>query len=448
MTDLAINAKFPDKMECLFQRKRYKVFWGGRGAGRSWGIARWLLLMGVQRPIRVLCARELQKSIQESVHKLLKDQIEELGLSKFYDVQQSKIYGPNGTEFFFEGVKNNVTTVKSMEGIDYCWVEEANKVSKASWAVLIPTIRKPNSEIILSFNPELETDYTYDAFVKNADAEHSFVVHMTYRDNPWFPEVLKIEMKLCRDRDEDEFNNVWEGRCIQHVTGAVYAKEMRATLLDGRICRVPWERSVAIDCFWDLGRADHTSIWFAQRVGMQRRVVEAVQDTGYDISYYIKLLQRKEYTYGTMFLPHDAKAKVLGTKLSVEEQLRAHWKTQVMPKLGIADGINATRLMFPGLHFDEKKCEDGLQALRRYKYRVKDGVYSNEPLHDENSDFADALRTMALAMRPRRERADMKQALANAAEATRDFLNGQNGARKKDWAAGSGGQSGGQGWMG
>lgn len=408
--------------------------------------------MGVQRPLRVLCARELQKSITESVHKLLCDQIVNLGLEKEYSIQQSKIFGPAGTEFFFEGVKNNVTTVKSMEGIDICWVEEANKVTKASWSVLIPTIRKRGSEIWLTFNPELETDYTYERFVKEADLEHSFVVHMTFRDNPWFysdaPELV-IEMKRDKLKDPELYNNIWEGRCVQNVEGAVYAKEMNSALIEGRITAVPWERSVAIDCFWDLGRADHTSIWFAQRVGMQRRVVEAVQDTGYDISHYIKLLQRSDYALGTMFLPHDAKAKVLGTKLSVEEQLRKHWKTQVMPKMSIADGINATRLMFPGLWFDERRCTDGLQALRHYKYKILDGKYSRDPLHDENSDFADALRTMALAMRPRRERQNMTEALASAAEATRDFVTGQEMKRQNDWTSGGRGKPpGGQGWLG
>lgn len=430
---LLINAQFSSKMQCIFTPRRTKVFWGGRGASRSWGCARAALLMGAglapgpwKPPLRFLCARELQKSIAESVHKLICDQISLMGLNEFYSVQQNKIFGPMGTEFSFEGIKNNVNTIKSYEGIDICWVEEANKVSKNSWGVLLPTIRKKASEIWITFNPELETDYTYERFVINADPDSSFVIHMTWRDNPWLTPELRLEMEIDRRTDIDRYNNIWEGRCVQQIEGAVYAKEMRQLVADGRVTRVPWDREIPIDCFWDLGRADHTSIWFAQRVAMQRRVVEAVQDTGYDISYYIKLLQNKEYTYGTMYLPHDAAAKTLGTKLSIQEQLGKHWKTRVMPKLSITDGINATRLMFPGLWFDEKRCSDGLQALRHYKYKIVDGKYSREPLHDEASDFADALRTMALAMRPRTEKKSMVESLAVAAEATAEFVAGRS----------------------
>src|SRR5215469_3476512 len=165
-----VSADFPDAFQCLFEPKRYKVFYGGRGGGRSWNFARPLLLIGTQRTTRNLCVRELQKSISESVHLTLADQIQNLGLESFYDVQAAKIIGKNGTTFSFEGIKNNVNKVKSYEGIDYCWVEEANKVSRGSWTVLIPTIRKEGSEIWISFNPELETDYTFARFVTAADA--------------------------------------------------------------------------------------------------------------------------------------------------------------------------------------------------------------------------------------------------------------------------------------
>src|SRR5215831_9588979 len=188
------GAKFPAPLECLFVPKRHKVLYGGRAAGRSWGCARALLMIGATRPIRVLCAREFQNSISDSVHKLLADQISNLGLDNIYDVQMSKIVSRPGavtggqTQFSFEGIKNNITRIKSYEGIDYCWVEEANKVSRNSWEVLLPTIRKESSEIWITFNPELETDYTYQRFVLNP-SDDSIVCKMTWRDNPWVPDV-------------------------------------------------------------------------------------------------------------------------------------------------------------------------------------------------------------------------------------------------------------------
>ncbi|HKU52490.1 MAG TPA: PBSX family phage terminase large subunit, partial [Nitrospira sp.] len=193
------SIEFPEALQCLFQPKRFKVLRGGRGAGRSWGVARALLLIGAQRSIRVLCVREFQNSIGESVHKVLSDQIEALGLNSIYRIEKAKIYGTNGTEFSFEGIKNNTTRIKSYEGIDYCWVEEAVKVSKSSWEILIPTIRREGSEIWMTFNPELETDYTYKRWVVSPD-ESTICRKMTFEDNPWFPEVLRQEMLRDKER--------------------------------------------------------------------------------------------------------------------------------------------------------------------------------------------------------------------------------------------------------
>jgi phage terminase large subunit len=150
---LTVNAEFPEKLACLFKPNRYKVLYGGRGGAKSWGIARALLIMASNKPLRILCARELQMSIRDSVHKLLSDQIETLQLSGFYEIQNSSIKGLNGSEFSFAGLRSNVAQIKSYEGVDICWVEEAQTVSKGSWNVLIPTIRKDGSEIWVSFNP-------------------------------------------------------------------------------------------------------------------------------------------------------------------------------------------------------------------------------------------------------------------------------------------------------
>ena len=136
------KAEFPLKLECLFKPSRYKVLYGGRGGAKSWGVARALLIKAAQSQLRILCAREFQTSIKDSVHKLLCDQIEALGLGSFYEITQTSIRGKNGSEFSFVGLKNNVANVKSYEGVDICWVEEAQTTSRMSWSVLIPTIRK------------------------------------------------------------------------------------------------------------------------------------------------------------------------------------------------------------------------------------------------------------------------------------------------------------------
>lgn len=401
------KAQFPPKLQCLFSPKRYKVLWGGRGAGRSWGCARALLILGLQKSIRVLCVREFQNSIEESVHKVLSDQIYELGLEGFYKIEKAHIYGSNGTSFSFEGIKNNANRIKSYEGIDYCWAEEAVKITRASWGVLIPTIRKEASEIWLTFNPELDTDYTYRRFVLEAD-DSMAVEKMTHSDNPWFPEVLRLEMLRDKARDPDYYLNVWEGHCVQMLEGAVYAKELRRAQQEGRICSVGWEREWSVSTFWDLGRADATAIWFAQRVAMQYRVLGYYQESGQEITHFLRELQSRGYVYDRHWLPHDAKAKRLGSKRTIEEIVRQTYpgSVYIVPKLSVTDGINAARIIFPNCWFDEKGCDVGLNSLRHYRYRVKDEQLSNEPLHDWASDGADAFRYLAVSMQQRGSRSE------------------------------------------
>ena len=391
-----INADFPEKLQMLFEPKRYKVLWGGRGAGRSWGCARALILKALQEPLRVLCAREFQNSISDSVHKLLSDQIVALGLADHFTILQNRIEGKNGSYFAFEGIKNNVTRIKSYEGIDICWVEEANKLPKNSWAVLIPTIRKPGSEVWLTFNPELDTDYTYKFFVQDADSEMS-VVHMTWRDNPWFPPVLLPDIERDRVNDPDKFLNVWEGQCVQNLEGAVYATQLRRASSEKRICLVPWDPLCPVDTYWDLGRADRTAIWFVQRVAMQWRIIDYYEDSGPDIGDYLNVLQRKSYHYGKLVLPHDAKAKKLGMRMTIEEICRKFgYDVRVLPLHSRADGINAAKMIMQTCWWDERACSVGLQRLRHYRYQVINGHLSNEPLHDDASDGADAFRYFAM----------------------------------------------------
>ncbi len=332
-------------------------------------------------------------------------------MNYLYDVQKDRIIGSGpaaGTTFSFEGIKNNTNRVKSYEGINLCWAEEAVKISRASWGILIPTIRAEGSEIWMSFNPELETDYTYRRFVLEADPEEATVVKMTYRDNPWFPEVLRRDMERDRQRDPDYFLNVWEGHCRQILEGAVYSKELRRMQEDGRITNVGWDPEWPVDTAWDLGRNDSTAIWFFQRIATQHRVIDYYEVTGDYVGETLKELQNRRYVYGTHFLPHDARAKTYGTKLSVEETVRQHYPNGVfvVPRLSLTDGINAGRMLLAKCWMDQRKCEDGLTALRHYSYDTSEEadnspsgnrvILSREPRHDWASHGADAFRYMAL----------------------------------------------------
>jgi hypothetical protein len=215
----------PSRLGCLLGASRYKIIHGGRGSAKSWSVGRALLLRGAQKPLRILCAREFQNSLAESVHRLLAEQVEELGLSGFYTVRKTSVIGANGTAFVFAGLRHHISKIKSFEGADIVWVEEGQTVSKHSFDVLIPTIRKPGSEIWVTFNPDLEEDDAWQRFVVWPLAG-SVVQQMNWRDNPWFPAELRAEKDHLKRRDRDAYENVWEGRCRSHVTGALWTKEI------------------------------------------------------------------------------------------------------------------------------------------------------------------------------------------------------------------------------
>ena len=216
-----LRVEIPHKIaECLSIPSRYKVLYGGRGSGKSWSVARYLLAIGMGRKVRVLCARETQKSIADSVHKLLSDQIYALGLDGFYEIQKAAILGKNGTEFLFSGLRD-AASLKSFESIDICWIEEAQAVTEDSWSILIPTIRAPNSEIWVVFNPRVESDPTYQRFVV-APPDNCRIAFVNYWDNPWFPTVLKDEMEALRRKSYHQYLHVWEGKCVIDPEDAVY----------------------------------------------------------------------------------------------------------------------------------------------------------------------------------------------------------------------------------
>lgn len=203
--------------------KRYKIAWGGRGSSKSWTIARMLLLKAMQSPIRVLCLREIQDSIKDSVHKLLKDQIELLQLDGFI-VQNDCIRHINGSEFLFKGLYTNLSKIKSFEGVDYCWIEEGESISALSWEILDPTIRKPNSEIWISFNPRYENDIIYKTFIVDGK-DNAIVIKVNYNDNKHFPEVLETQRKQMQKNDPELYLHIWEGELKKNTEEIIFSNK-------------------------------------------------------------------------------------------------------------------------------------------------------------------------------------------------------------------------------
>lgn len=213
MSELRIQ--LPHKLEGLLAPKRFKSIHGGRGSGKSHSVAQVLLARGMVKPERYLCAREVQKSLKESVHQLLCDYINKLGLEKFYTPLRDSIQGRNGTRFMFAGLQDHTAdSIKSFEGVDVAWVEEAQSVSKRSLEILTPTIRNEGSEVWFTWNPTLEEDEIYQrSIVQQPDPADWWVQEINWRDNPWFPEVLKAEKLQLELMDHDTYMHVWEGKC-------------------------------------------------------------------------------------------------------------------------------------------------------------------------------------------------------------------------------------------
>ena len=201
---------------------RYKVFWGGRGGRKSWEFAQALVSRAFKEKLLILCTREIQNSISDSVLSLLSNTIERMGLTYFFDVQKTTIIGKNGSEFKFKGLNGlTIDSIKSFEGADYCWVEEAHSVSARGWEVLIPTIRKTNSEIWVSFNTDLATDPVYERFILDPP-ENSFVKKVSYLENPDCPQTLIDEANYLKRINEEMYNHIYLGEVREHKKNRIF----------------------------------------------------------------------------------------------------------------------------------------------------------------------------------------------------------------------------------
>lgn len=392
-----VRAAFADIFAPLDEPHRYKVCLGGRGGGRSWAYARALLIEAWQKPLRVLCTREIQRSIKDSVHQLLSDQIKELGLQAHYTIKNDEIVGDNGSRFLFAGLRQQeILNLKSMESVDRCWIEEAQSVSEKSWQILIPTIRKPGSEIWITFNPGLITDPTYQRFILNTPPD-TVIIHASYKDNPWFPDELEAERLHCQKHDPDNYPNIWEGEPRQTVDGAIYHHEIITAINDRRIRPVPYDPMLKVHTVWDLGFNDSTSIIFVQRQGSEIRIIDYLEDSHRTLDDYVAELKGKKYNYATDWLPHDGAAKNLQTGLSPREIVsRLGRDVQVIKQAPVESGIKAARMIFRQVFFDETKAERLVECLKRYRRHIPTTTDEPaKPIHDEFSHGADAFRMLA-----------------------------------------------------
>lgn len=424
-TENWIDAEIPAKLGFFAEwgRWRYKVVRGGRGKGASRTIATVLAARGAEVALRWFCGRETQKSTKFSSMQLIVDAINRLGVADKYTVVESDklIRGnqiwPDGrrTIFTFEGIRDlGVDDIKSLEDFDGVWLAEAHEISKISWNKITPTFRKEGSEIWVDYNPQFEEDFIH-TWCADPPA-NAKIVHLTYKDNPWFPQVLRVDMEHMRITDPIEYEHVWLGKAKNSAVGAVYGQEMAKAYDEKRIVLDPGigiDRTVPIDTFWDLGHGDPMAIWFSQMLNNWVNLLDYYENDGEGIEHYAAVLRSKGYTLGTCWLPWDGcnarlHHKLTGTALRSPEQIMRDlgFKVRIAPDIGVDQGISAVRSIFPQLRFNEPKCRDGIHCLRRYQWGEAKSpknaggdskLVNTKPIHDQYSHGADALRTLAVA---------------------------------------------------
>lgn len=372
----SLTLDIPEKALPVWENpKRYNVLYGGRGSTKSWTVARILSVKGFIEPRRILCAREIQKTLRDSVYQLLLDQQKALGLEDFYKATKDSIVGRNGTQFMFHGIRTeDITKIKSLEGCTDCWVEEAHVVSAKSWRTLTPTIRREGSVFYVTFNPELDTDESYVRFIESPP-KNSNVIRLNYSDNPWFPPVLEDERQEDYERDKTHdkhvYKHVWEGQCLPAVEGAIFAEEVAKLFEGGRVRPLDHDSKGLVHGIMDLG-------WGVQTMLLAQRFASTVQIIGYyewRNKTYAQISQdlranHPNYRWGKIFMPHDASHKDPKTGKSHKDVMEElDWEVQDVPQIGVENYISMGREMFNNVYVSDQ-CTDLVNCLRRFKYRI------------------------------------------------------------------------------
>lgn len=390
----------PEYAKILWEPARHYALYGGRGGGKSWAVADHLLITGAERDWRVGCAREIQLTIKDSVKRLLDDRIHELGLQDYYESTDKEIRGlRTNTLFTFFGLWRNPDGIKSTEGMDRVWVEEAARASQRSIDILIPTVRKDGSALIWTWNPEYEHD-PVDRMFRGASGPppRSVVRRIGWQDNPWFPAELREAMEAMYASDPDRAEHIYGGEYVRSVEGAYFAKELRAARQQGRISNaVLYDPNFSLRAYWDLGRRDATAIWVAQTVEGQVRCVDYCEGEGQAPGYYMNWLRSNGYESAECVLPHDG-ARISPdnpVSMSYQSQLMgAGFKTRVVTNQGPAAAqqrIDAARRVFNRIAFHEDNCRAGLRALAHYHEKIHEVTRAHMgPEHDWSSHGADA----------------------------------------------------------
>lgn len=409
MTTLVIDT--PRIFAPLLKPSRYKGAWGGRGSGKSHFFAELLVESCLANPgTRALCVREVQKSLKESAKRLIEDKIQALGVGRHFDCLQAQINTPGGGIIAFSGMQDHTAdSIKSYEGFDIAWVEEAQSLSNRSLTMLRPTMRKPSSraypegaEMWFSWNPTRKTDAVDQLLRGETPPPGAIIQRANWSDNPFFPKALDAERRYDLEVFPERYDHVWEGGYQQVWEGAYYAGCLTKARAEGRIGVVSLDPMLPVYAFWDIGLRDHTAIWIIQFVGNQIRVLDYYEASGQPLSVHVQWMRDSGWGRAICVLPHDGNRGDVVTGITFKDHIKdagfEAWVVKNQGKGAAMQRVEAARRIFPAIWFNADTCEAGIDALGAYHER-KDEVRNIGlgPEHDWASHAADAFGLACIA---------------------------------------------------
>ncbi len=392
------SVELPEWSQQLFEPSRFKAIWGGRGGGKSRSVASALVLKALQGPERVLCAREVQKSIKDSSKRLLDDEIERMGVRAFFDSTETEIRGQNGSLFIFAGLRGNASQIKSLEGVTIAWVDEAQTITQASLDTLIPTIRAPGSEIWLTWNP-LKADDPVDALFRGeVPPPDASVIEVQHDDNPWFPDELRAQMEWQRERDYDKYLHIWRGAYWRNSEARVF-KNWRVGSEEEFANVGVAEYRLGADFGYSI---DPSCLVRCYLRGQSLFIDHEAYMIGCEIEQLPELFSR---------VPDAAKWPITcdSSRPETISYLRRHGFERVRPSIkgakSVEEGVAFLQSYDIVVH---PRCVHVADELATYSYKLD--KLTNEPipvLDDKNNHLIDALRYALEGVRRVKERADV-----------------------------------------
>jgi len=389
----------------LLQPARYKGAHGGRGSGKSHFFAEQMIVDSLAtKGLRSVCIREHQKSLKDSAKRLIEDKLIKFGLGEAdgFKVFNEVIQTPGGGVIIFMGMKDHTAeSIKSLEGFKRAWIEEAQTLSSTSLKLLRPTIRSEGSEIWASWNPRREED-PIDKLLRGPELpSDAIVVKADHSENPWFPKELEQERLDYMRTDPDQYKHIWEGDYISVIDGAYYADQLQEARNQNRIGHVARDPLMQVKCFWDIGVSDACTIWVAQYIGKEIRILDYYESTGQPLEAHLNWLRSRGWSNAVCVLPHDGARRDVFTAVRFEDHISAAgFETKTIPNQGKGAAlkrVEAARRRFPMMWFNEDTTDAGRKALGWYHEKIDEarGIGLG-PEHDWSSHGADSFGLMAI----------------------------------------------------